>query len=127
VELRFDPTVGQNHLKPAADLPVVVRAQEEVEEYHAGEFHRQICIRKWISVLLPRSTQSFKSIAIMGFAVGNRSDTFCKSFAVDNGFSNSQPKHYSKKRTNELKSLISPFLGIGTLGVNRTRDTRIRK
>ena len=32
----------------------------------------------------------------------------------------------NKKRTNKLKSLISPFLGIGTLGANRTRDTRIR-
>jgi hypothetical protein len=32
----------------------------------------------------------------------------------------------TKKRTNKLKSLVSPFLGIGALGANRTRDTRIR-
>jgi hypothetical protein len=32
----------------------------------------------------------------------------------------------NNKRTNKLKSLISPFLGIGALGANRTRDTRIR-
>ena len=31
-----------------------------------------------------------------------------------------------QKRTNKLKSLISTFLIIGTLGANRTRDTRIR-
>lgn len=33
---------------------------------------------------------------------------------------------HKQKRTNKLKTLVSPFLAIGTLGANRTRDTRIR-
>ena len=35
-------------------------------------------------------------------------------------------KKENKKRTNKLKSLINPFYKIGTLGANRTRDSRIR-